>query len=211
MQDNNSEFIISGNGERWAFIKPANPDSLLDSISEAQFKKDRFLPYWAELWPAAEVLFEYVAAKAFAANARICDLGCGLGIISAIMAARGNHVIAADISPKACEYARANILRYSRRACPACCDWRSPAFNEAFDIILAADVLYEQQCLEPVIDFLDGYAEKNGRAIIADPCRSQWETFKSRIITRCFAIEKLLQKSVNNGKTKIEIIELRKK
>ena len=205
-----SEFSIAESGRIWSFTKPADTDSLLDKISEAKFDKDRFLPYWAEFWPASEVMFGYLASRAFAANARICDLGCGLGIISSLLGSRSIHVTAIDISPEACTYTAANASRYSSAVHAVCADWRTPFLKCSFDLIVAADVLYEEHCLDPVINFLVAHIPLHGKAIISDPCRKHWSRFKQQIVAKGFKQEKLYNDVVNDGKTTIEIIELAK-
>ncbi len=205
-----SEFILVENGTAWSFCNPADPAPLLDSITEAQFECDRFLPYWAELWPSAEVLFALPALGTLPRPAAICDLGCGLGVISARLRKLGCNVVSIDISPEACVYARANILRHAPRAHVACADWRRPPLKHAFDIVVAADVLYEDQCLEPVVRFLCRWVTPHGRAIIADPCRAQWEGFKQRIAQKDFAVEKLHREEINGGKTTVEVLCLRR-
>ena len=68
-----------------------SPRTLID---EEAFADDEFLPYWAELWPAA--------ARARGAlperldGLRVLELGCGLGVPSLVAAARGANVTAVD-------------------------------------------------------------------------------------------------------------------
>src|SRR5581483_942708 len=70
--------------------RPASPDALID---EEAFATDEFLPYWAELWPAALALAD---ALPEVAGLRVCELGCGLGLPSLVAAARGADVTATD-------------------------------------------------------------------------------------------------------------------
>jgi len=205
-----SEFVMAAGGLSWHFSKPSNPDRLLDSLTEKQFEKDRFLPYWAELWPAAEVLFTFVAGRSFDRRLRICDLGCGLGAVASYLCATGHRVTALDISPDACVYARHNILRYGSIARVACIDWRSPPFKASFDIVIAADILYEQQCLCPVLHFLETCTTPQAQAFIADPRRAPWETFKAQIQRRGFTVWATHSQAINGGRTVVEVVHLRK-
>jgi len=118
-------------------LRPAAPEDLLDE----------FLPYWAELWPAAVAL---AAALPDVAGLRLVELGCGLGVPSLVAAARGADVTAVDWAADAVSLLRRNAaanglaLRAERR------DWREP-WDERFDLALAADVLYEHRNVEPVL------------------------------------------------------------
>ena len=69
-----------------SLLRPVSPDALLD---EEAFARDEFLPYWAELWPAATAL---AAALPDVAGLRVVELGCGLGLPSLVAAARGADV-----------------------------------------------------------------------------------------------------------------------
>jgi len=68
------------------------PEELID---EEAFANDEFLPYWAELWPAARAL---AAALPPVAGLRVVELGCGLGLPSLVAAAGGAEVAPACLS-----------------------------------------------------------------------------------------------------------------
>jgi 2-polyprenyl-3-methyl-5-hydroxy-6-metoxy-1,4-benzoquinol methylase len=204
------EFTICANRATWTFLKPAHPEILLDLLTEKQFEKDRFLPYWAELWPSTEVLFEIVASMAVPKNLQICDLGCGLGAVAGYLSANGHKLYACDISPEACRYAQANILRYSQNALITCCDWRKSPFKSCFDMIVAADIIYEKQCMEPVVRFLSESIRPGGSAFIADPRRAYWNIFKAEIQQAGFVIIREYTRDINAGKTTIEVVHIRK-
>ncbi len=124
--------------------RPVSPDALLD---EAAFVDDEFLPYWAELWPASLALAE---ALPEVAGARVCELGCGLGLLSLVAAARGAEVTATDWAPDAIELLRENAARNGLDVRAELRDWREP-WAARFDLVLAADVLYEQRNVEPLL------------------------------------------------------------
>jgi methylase of polypeptide subunit release factors len=92
-------------GLRLELLRPDAPEALID---EAAFAEDEFLPYWAELWPAARALAE---ALPNVDGLRVVELGCGLGLPSLVAAAKGGRVTAIDWSPAAVELLRANAAR----------------------------------------------------------------------------------------------------
>jgi predicted nicotinamide N-methyase len=128
-------------------LRPESPDALLD---EEAFANDEFLPYWAELWPAAIALAQ---ALPDVDGLRVVELGCGLGVPSLVAASRGAYVTAVDWAEDAVELLRLNakrnrlVLKAEQR------DWREP-WDERFDLALAADVLYERRNVEPVLERL---------------------------------------------------------
>jgi predicted nicotinamide N-methyase len=72
-----------------SLLRPAAPEALID---EGAFERDEFLPYWAELWPAATALAAALPAQL--GGVRVVELGCGLGVPSLVAAARGAEVTA---------------------------------------------------------------------------------------------------------------------
>lgn len=125
-------------------LRPDSPEALID---EEAFAHDEFLPYWAELWPAATALAE---ALPDVAGLSVVELGCGLGVPSLVAAARGAEVTAIDWSADAIELLRGNAERNGVAVSAEVRDWREP-WSQSFDLALAADVLYEQRNVEPVL------------------------------------------------------------
>jgi predicted nicotinamide N-methyase len=134
-------------GVRLELLRPASPEALLD---EEAFADDEFLPYWAELWPAARALAD---ALPDVRGLRVVELGCGLGLPSLVAAAKGATVTATDWSPDAIELLRENAARNSITLTAEVRDWRAP-WDDRFDLALAADVLYEERNVEPVLERL---------------------------------------------------------
>jgi predicted nicotinamide N-methyase len=131
--------------------RPVSPEALID---EAAFADDEFLPYWAELWPAATALAE---ALPDVRGLRVVELGCGLGVPSLVAAARGARVTATDWAEDAIELLRANAGRNGLSLVAEVRDWRLP-WADRFDLALAADVLYERRNVEPVLERLSELA-----------------------------------------------------
>ena len=132
-------------GLRLTLLRPESPEALID---EEAFAEDEFLPYWAELWPAATALAE---ALPDVSGLRVVELGCGLGVTSLVAAARGADVTATDWAPDAIELLRENAKRNRLRVRAEVRDWREP-WDETFDLALAADVLYEHRNVEPLLE-----------------------------------------------------------
>jgi predicted nicotinamide N-methyase len=134
-----------------SLLRPVSPDALLD---EEAFARDEFLPYWAELWPAATAL---AAALPAVAGLRVVELGCGLGLPSLVAAARGAEVTATDWAAEAVELLRENAARNGLRLHAEVRDWREP-WPKRFDLVLAADVLYERRNVAPLLERLQELA-----------------------------------------------------
>ena len=131
-------------GVELALLRPVAPEALID---EDAFADDEFLPYWAELWPAARALAEELPDVR---GLRVVDLGCGLGLTALVAAAKGARVTAVDWAADAIELLERNAVRNGLPLRAEVRDWRAP-WDERFDLALAADVLYERRNVEPVL------------------------------------------------------------
>jgi len=147
--------------------RPAAPDALL---SEEAFGRDEFLPYWAELWPSGLALAHALPTALH--RTRVVELGCGLGIPALVAAARGAAMLAVDWAADAVALLRENAARNELRLRAETGDWR--AFDGSFDLVLAADVLYEARNVEPLLALLPRLAP---RVLLAEPGRPYFGTF----------------------------------
>ena len=127
-------------------------------------------PYWAVLWRSGVALARELDGEPLG-GLRVVELGCGLGVPSLAAARAGASVLATDESTAALELversARANGLRLETAAV----GWASPdALLERapFDLVLAADVLYERPAAALLLSLLPRLAPA---AWLADPGR----------------------------------------
>jgi predicted nicotinamide N-methyase len=142
------EQVVRAGGVELKLLRPAAPDALID---EDAFEDDEFLPYWAELWPAATALA--AALPDPLADVRVVELGCGLGVPSLVAAARGAEVTALDWAEDAVALLRQNAARNNLDLTATVHDWREP-LDARFDLAIAADVLYERRNVEPMLERL---------------------------------------------------------
>lgn len=163
-------------GRALTVVHPRSADELID---EEAFEREEFLPYWAELWPSAVELAERVAGRDLA-GARVVELGCGLALPSIAAALRGARVLATDWSEDALRFARRNAERNGARLETARVSWGEPELllrRAPFDLVLAADVLYERQNADLLLPLLPSLA---GEVLLADPGRPAVPAFLER-------------------------------
>lgn len=156
-----------------ALLRPRDPDALID---EEAFEDDEFLPYWAELWPAALSLARALTMEV--AGQVVVEVGCGLGIPALVAAAHGARVTAIDWALAGIELLRVNAERNGLELEATAADWRS--FNGSFDLVIAADVLYEQRNVEPLLELFQKLAPT---VLLAEPGRPAGAGFLRRAWT----------------------------
>ncbi len=135
-------------------------------------------PYWAHLWTGAIELARYVAARQPCAGLRVLDLGCGLGLVGIVASLEGAHVTLLDRSTDALAFAaRSADWNACRGLTCRQADFTTDALGEAFDLILAAEVLYDVATWDPLSRFLAAHLRPDGVAILADARRTQTAGF----------------------------------
>lgn len=170
-----SELLLAG--EMRAFLHPASAEELID---EEAFEQDERLPYWADLWPSARVLADWiVGGDARPTPTRTLELGCGMGFVASALALAGHEVVATDYYEEATEFTAVNVWSVAGVVAETrMVDWRRfPTDLGRFDLVVASDVLYERSYAEVVPGALDRALSARGRAIIADPGRIAVEAF----------------------------------
>jgi predicted nicotinamide N-methyase len=164
-------------GRTLTLLRPPSADELID---ETLFEAEEFLPYWAELWPSGVVLAEHVARRDLH-GLRVLELGAGLGLPSLAAALRGADVLATDWAEDAVALLRANAARNHVALRTELVRWGEPErFGSGWDLVLAADVLYEQRnadqlrALLPRLEAREILLAEPGRPF-AKPFLAHWE------------------------------------
>ena len=137
------------------------------------------LPYWALVWPSGLALAETILAHPEALRGkRTLELGCGLGTTAIAALATGASLSVADCFAETLLFCRYNALRNAgRQPRTLLLNWRTPAGRAAcvadapYDALLGADILYEQDDLEPLLDLVPRLLTPGGAFWLAEPGR----------------------------------------
>jgi predicted nicotinamide N-methyase len=127
-------------------------------------------PYWSILWRSGVALaceLEGVALRGL----RVVELGCGLAVPSIAAARAGAAVLATDACAEALTLVARNAHANDVRIETATVDWAEPdelVRRAPFDLVLAADVLYERASVALLLSLLPRLAPE---AWLADPGR----------------------------------------
>jgi predicted nicotinamide N-methyase len=153
------------------------------------------MPYWGLLWPSgialAGVLLDDRVTARPTPRARALELGCGLGVTATAALDGGLSVTAMDCFAEALLFTRYNARRNTgREPRTLLADWRSPEGRAAclaagpVDALLAADVLYEEEDIAPLLDLAPRLLAPGGVFWLAEPGRRVSRLFVQAARTR---------------------------
>jgi predicted nicotinamide N-methyase len=197
-------------GQRVCITKIADLEVLLETIDPVTFAEDERIPYWAELWPSAVAMANYVTKRPDLAVWRVLELGCGLGLVGIVAALQGAHVLCTDYEPAALAFAHHNARRNAcRQVRFRMVDWRHPALHRRYEYILASDVVYEARNFGPLVALLQRFLARGGSALFSEPGRANAVPFFALLRQRGFTWQKELLPLEWDGMHQIAIYTVR--
>jgi predicted nicotinamide N-methyase len=152
-------------------------------------------PYWSVLWRSGVALARELSRRRLD-RLRVVELGCGMGVPSLAASRRGAAVLATDADQEALELLAHNAARNGLEVDTARVDWARPAdllARDPFDLVLAADVLYERAAVTQLVSLLPRLAP---RVLLADPGRPAADAFLA-VARRRWSVETQARGVVN--------------
>lgn len=165
------EVIVEG--KTFLIGRPEHSDRLLDEPAVlAAFQADEYMPYWADLWPAARMLAKVIMRETWVPGAAALEIGCGLGLPGIAALAKGLRVTFSDYDPCALRFSADNArLNGFEDFSLLRLDWRRPPEDLRVPIILASDLIYELRNVTPLVDFIKNLLLPSGVCLLTDQDR----------------------------------------
>lgn len=157
-------------------------DLLLDHYARHHGNDLDMMPYYAMLWPSAEALVEYILDSALPLrNARVLEVGCGLGYPAIVCAKLGAQVVATDFHPDCLPLLQRNAALNDLQQFEAhCLDWTKIEQSD-FDVVLGSDLLYEERNIESLAQGLARFRDRESLILLSDPGRDPLQSAVNRI------------------------------
>ncbi len=137
-------------------------------------------PYWSVLWRSGVALAREIAGE-WLDGLRVVELGCGLGMPSLVAARGGAEVLATDAEAEALELVERNARENGLTVATARIEWDAAddlVARGPFDIVLAADVLYERESVARLLSLLPRLGHE---VWLADPRRPAAAAFLDHV------------------------------
>jgi len=167
------------NGRKFQILLPQDIAGFIDS-------QDVFheFPLWAKIWQASWVLAGYLAEMPVQADKNILEIGSGVGLVSIAAAAFGHNITMTESNPDALRFARANAFI---NGCPQLpileLDWNRPHLPYLFDYIVASEVTYKKEDLQPLVRLFKSCLKPDGEVILAGEMRRVSKDFYQQLET----------------------------
>lgn len=170
-------------GQTFLIERPVDSERLLnDPAIRAWFAADEYLPYWADLWPAARMLAKAIVAEKWTPGQDALELGCGLGLPGVAALSCGLHVIFADCDATALRFAAHNArLNGGASYRTIQLDWREPHNDLRVPIVLASDLVYELRHVEPIVRMIARILLPGGLCLLTDQDRVPAHAFREAL------------------------------
>ena len=155
------------NGRKFQILLPQDIAGFIDP-------QDVFheFPLWAKIWQASWVLAGYLAEMPVQADKNILEIGSGVGLVSIAAAAFGHNITMTESNRDALRFARANAFI---NGCPQLpimeLDWNRPHLPYLFDYIVASEVTYKKEDLQPLVRLFKSCLKPDGEVILAGEMR----------------------------------------
>ena len=161
-----------------------------DGSAEALGISPASWPFFGMLWPSGVLLADLLSREPLGAG-RILELGCGLGMASLVINARGGDILATDYHPRAEAFLHDNSQRNALADTPfQRLDWRVPDPDlGVFDLIIGSDLLYEPDHPVLLSEFLARHSDATTRIIIVDPKRRLHVRFRKQMAIAGFVCQ----------------------
>ena len=161
--------VVEIHGDTFSIQHPRDAETLID---EAAFNHDERLPYWADIWPSS-IALALAVRPMDGVGRKLLELGCGSGLVTAVALRAGFDVTATDYYEDALAFTRLNgNMNAAREPHTMLLDWREfPTVIEAFDVVVAADVLYERSYGPIIARAIATTLAEGGMGLVADPGR----------------------------------------
>jgi predicted nicotinamide N-methyase len=144
-------------------------------------------PMFGIVWPSSLVLAHFIDDYDTGSK-RILEIGCGMALSSLLLNKQYADITATDYHPEVEKFLQRNeLLNEDRAIAFEQVDWADKSDNLGlFDLIIGSDLLYENNHIELLANFIETHSEPSCEVIIVDPGRGRKNKLSSRLLESGF-------------------------
>ena len=150
------------------------------------------VPLWADIWPAARGMAQYIWEYMDFNDTQVLELGAGVGLAGVVAALRGAKLTVTDYNEQALDLTQENlVLNGIEDAISFLGDWRSFALEKQFDWIIGSDVLYDPKLNIHIRDIIKNNLLPEGKLLFSHPGRKPTYEFIDYLVSIGFQENRL--------------------
>ena len=174
----------------------------IDQVAEKLGISSATWPLFGIVWASGQVLSRHMLNFEIAGK-RVLEVGCGIGLSSLLLNERHCDITATDYHPEAGKFLAHNVALNCGKPIPFTrTDWADVDNNLGkFDLIIGSDLLYEQEHIELLSNFINRQANPACEVIIVDPGRGQHARFSKAMVKHGFSHSQFKPQNVENLET----------
>jgi predicted nicotinamide N-methyase len=154
-----------------------------DGVAEKLGISSAYWPMFGVIWPSSLVLAHFVLDYDTSAK-RILEVGCGMGLSSLLLNKQHNDITATDYHPEAQHFLQRNtLLNEDQSIVFERADWATQKDTLGlFDLIIGSDLLYEDEHIALLANFIEAHSKPACEVIIVDPGRGRKNKLSAKMI-----------------------------
>lgn len=135
------------------------------------------------IWPSSLVLAHFMLDYETGSK-RILEIGCGMALSSLLLNKQHADITATDYHPEVKDFLQRNVLLNADKPIAfEQVDWSAKSDNLGlFDLIIGSDLLYEDNHINLLANFIETHAKPACEVIIVDPGRGRKNKLSSRLV-----------------------------
>ncbi len=147
-------------------------------------------PIFGIVWPAGIIMARFLVDYNYQ-NKRILEVGCGIGLSSLLLNHQLADITATDYHPEVETFLDKNTLLNGDEKIPFVrTDWKDINLELGlFDLIIASDLLYEDEHAGLLAEFISRHAYHHCDVIMVDAGRGRHGKFRKKMSSNGFSCE----------------------
>ncbi|MDO3722841.1 methyltransferase domain-containing protein [Marinobacter sp. chi1] len=140
-------------------------------------------PIFGVVWPSSLVLAQFMLGYDTTSK-RVLEVGCGMALSSLLLNKLNSDITATDYHPEVQYFLEKNVqLNGDKSIAYERTDWANSKDNLGlFDLIIGSDLLYEDDHIELLANFIQRHSKTNCEVILVDPGRGRKNKLNKRLV-----------------------------